>query len=186
MQELEEKILNATIDEFASKGLRLTMDDIAKNLHISKKTVYSIYENKEALFLAVADYCFADIKEHERRVAEDQSLGVIEKLKKIMIVMPDRYQNIGLSNLYQLKDKFPSVYKKVEKYLDTDWDATIKLLEQGMEEGLIRPISIPLFQTIFESTIQGFMASSVLVDNNISYEQALGDVIDILLNGILI
>ena len=38
------------------------MDDIAKNLSISKKTLYHVYDNKEAMLLALADYCFVDIK----------------------------------------------------------------------------------------------------------------------------
>ena len=38
--QLEEKILLAAIEEFGRKGLKFTMDDIAKNLSISKKTLY--------------------------------------------------------------------------------------------------------------------------------------------------
>lgn len=181
---LNERIIHAAIEEFSSKGLKLTMDDIAKNLHISKKTLYNVYNNKEDVFLAVADYCFKEIKESEQRIAEDPELTTIEKLKQVMIVLPGRYQNIGLSSLYQLKDKYPAVYTRVEHYLGSDWDLTIALLKKGMDEGVIRPISIPIFKAMFESTLESFFKDQVLIDNHISYEEAMTEMINLLLNGI--
>lgn len=185
MREIEERILNAAIDEFEKKGLKFTMDDIAKNLSISKKTLYSVFDTKEAMLLALADYCFMDIKRSERAIVENEQWDVIEKIQRIMVVLPERYQNIGLSNLYQLKDKYPSIYTKVAAYLDTDWDATIELLEQGMKEGKIRPVSIPILKTMFESTLQSFFANDILIDQNISYEQAMQSLIDMIMNGIV-
>ena len=44
--EMKEKILEAAIEEFEKKGLKFTMDDIAKNLAISKKTLYAVFQNK--------------------------------------------------------------------------------------------------------------------------------------------
>ena len=46
--EIQEKILNAAIEEFAQRGLKFTMNDVAKNLGMSKKTIYTIYESKDA------------------------------------------------------------------------------------------------------------------------------------------
>lgn len=184
MNELEEKIINTAIDTFAENGLKFTMDDIAKRMHISKKTIYAVYKTKEEMLLSVVDYCFADIKANEQRLAADDSLDIVEKIKQVMIVIPDRYKGIGLSNLFGLKDKFPNVYKKVEHYLATDWDGTIALLEQGMKEGKIKTVSIPILKTAFESTIESFMTGDVLVTNNISYEDAMQELINMLIDGI--
>ena len=101
-----------------------------------------------------------------------------------MIVLPERYQNRGLSKLYTLKDKYPSIYQRVTMYLSTDWDATIRLLEQGIEEGVIRPVSIPVLRAMVESTFKDFVSDSVLVENGISYEDALDEMIEIVINGI--
>ena len=159
--ELREQIINATIDEFQDKGLKLTMNDVAKRIHISKKTLYKVFENKEELFLAVADYTFAEIKRHEQMVLENPELDLIEKIRRLIIVLPERYKNIGLSNLYPLQDLFPDVYRKTAHYLETDWDATISLLEQGVREGKIRQMPIPIMKAMVESTIQHFMSSQL-------------------------
>ncbi len=181
---LREKIIDTTIAIFTDKGLKLTMDDVAKQLNISKKTLYKIFRDKEELFLAVADEIFSDIKQSEHMLQTRQDLDIVEKIKSIMIVMPERYQNIGLSNLYQLKDKYPSVYARVAEYLESDWDATIALMKQGMAEGKIRPISIPIVKLMVESTIQHFFSSDVLIENGMTYEQGLQEMLDVILQGI--
>ena len=38
--------------------------------------------------------------------------------------------------LYQLKEKYPEIYHQVEVRLETGWETTIALLEQGMQEGV--------------------------------------------------
>ena len=59
----KEKILEATIKVFNRKGLKFTMDDIASELSMSKKTIYTVFRDKESMFFAMVDYCFDKIKE---------------------------------------------------------------------------------------------------------------------------
>ena len=77
---LQKNILDATLRVFDKKGLKFTMDDLAKELSISKKTIYTVYDDKEALFLAMVDYIFDSIKESEQMILTDPSLSVVEKL----------------------------------------------------------------------------------------------------------
>lgn len=186
MDELRVRIIEGGIDAFSMKGLKFTMDDVAQGLHISKKTVYTVFPSKEDLLLGIADYSFAAIKESEHRIAQDESLDIIEKIKRIMVVLPERYQNIGLSNLYLLNEKYPNVYRQVERNLSTDWDVTISLLRQAMDAGRIRPISIPILKAMFEGTLQSFLRTNVLIANGITYEDALHEVIETIMGGIIL
>ena len=70
---LQKNILDATLRVFDQKGLKFTMDDLAKELSISKKTIYTVYDDKEALFLAMVDYIFDSIKESEQMILTDPS-----------------------------------------------------------------------------------------------------------------
>ena len=53
--ELKETILEGTLKAFNEKGLKFTMDDIAEKLGMSKKTIYTVFEDKESLFLDMVD-----------------------------------------------------------------------------------------------------------------------------------
>ena len=169
---------------FGKKGIKFTMDDIARELKISKKTIYVSFKDKETLFIATVDYLFDSIKEAESSVAEDTTLTTVEKLEKLMGVMPDSYKDIHFAELYVLKDKYPKIYKRVSKRLESGWEITIALLEKGMQEGTIRRIPVPVFKTMFEATLEHFFEQDVLVKNKISYGKALQNVIEILLYGV--
>ena len=75
--ELREKILLSTMEVFNNKGLKFTMDDIAKNISISKKTIYKVFNDKEEMFLELVDYLFDGIKDAEMQVANDPSVLLI-------------------------------------------------------------------------------------------------------------
>ena len=50
-QNLKGDILEATIQAFQKKGLKFTMDDLASFLGISKKTIYTVFPDKNSLVL---------------------------------------------------------------------------------------------------------------------------------------
>lgn len=185
-KETKEKIVEATIKVFNQKGLKFTMDDLASELSMSKKTIYTVFDNKESMFTEMVDYCFDKIKESEQKVLEDEKLDIVEKIRKILGVLPDGYSEINLSQLYTLKEKYPEIYQKVELRLETGWESTIELLNHGMKEGVIRPINIIVLKTMLEATLEQFFKRDVLVRNEITYSDALAEVVNILVDGITV
>lgn len=186
MELLRETILQGTIQVFNQKGLKFTMDDLASTLGMSKKTIYVVFENKEALFLEMVDYLFDNIKVSEKRVLEDETLSTVEKVRAILGVMPEGYKDIDFRQLYLLKDNYPQIYKKVEERLETGWETSIMLIEKGIEEGVIRPVSIPLVKLMMESALEQFFQRDILISHDLSYMEALGEVVNILVDGIAI
>ena len=181
---MKEKILEATIKVFNQKGLKFTMDDIAKELSMSKKTIYTVFSDKDSLFGEMVDYCFDKIKESEAKILRADDLSTVEKIRKILGVLPESYVDIDFRKLYLLKDKYPKIYRKVEERLESGWEGTIALLNQGMEEGVIRPVNVILVKTMLEATLEQFFQRDILMANQISYKNALDEVVGIITDGI--
>ena len=74
----------------------------------------------------------------------------------------------------------------MELRLETGWEPTIQLIETGMAEGSIRPVPICLVKMMLEASIEQFFQRDVLIINGISYNEALEEVVDILVDGILV
>lgn len=184
MEELRIRILEATIDIFNDKGWKFTMDDIAKELSISKKTIYKVFSDKEALFYAAVEHCFAAIKEAEKEIYEDDTLSIEEKVRKILIVLPNRYENIDFRRLSGAEVRYPEVVADIRKRLERDWDTTISILEEGIQQGVFRPVSITIIKIMVEATINKFLSSTELRDNFISYEEAMKSMVDVIIRGI--
>lgn len=184
-EQLRIDILNATIAVFQEKGLKFTMDDLAKQQGISKKTIYTVFPHKDDLFLAMVDYLFDGIKESEAAVVADESLTTVEKLRRILGVMPDSYEQVDFRKLYVLKDKYPAIYERVEERLETGWETTLALMEQGIREGVIRPVKLPLVKMMMEASLEQFFQRDILVRTGITYAEGLQEVVNILVDGIL-
>ena len=182
--ELKDKIIDAVIDEFNHKGIKFTMDDIAHHAGISKRTLYSVVRDKEALFFEAVEVVFQGIKEEERKIMEDPTMDCMEKLKCILIALPNRYRTIDFPRLYDLKNSYPRIYSKIEDHLETDWENTFRIMERAMAEGKIRRISLPMFQAMYTGSIEYYISRSVMADNPIPYGEVLEQLLDILMNGI--
>ena len=164
-------ILEGTIRVFNRKGLKFTMDDLAKELGMSKKTIYVSYDDKQELFYDMVDYLFENIHDKKAEVVADKNLTTLEKVKKILGVMPESYSEIDFKQLYLLRDKYPE-------------EETIALIEKGIKEGVIRDIPVFLVKTMLEASLEQFFARDVLVKNGISYNDALKNVVEIIVDGI--
>ena len=115
---------------------------------------------------------------------ENDSLSTVEKLYYLLGAMPEKYRDIDFNRLYCLQDKYPRIYNHVQQRLESGWEATIGLIEQGMEEGVIREVSIPVFKIMMQATIEQFFQRNVLSESGIRYGEALAEVVRILVFGI--
>ena len=174
--ELRESILEGTLKAFNQKGLKFTMDDLAGILGMSKKTIYTVFRDKESLFLAMVDYLFDSIKESERQVLENEKLSTLEKIRAVLGVLPESYREVDFRQLYLLREKYPNIYKHVEERLETGWETTISLLE---------PVKIPIVKMMLEAALEQFFQRDILISNGISYQDGLDEVVTILVQGIV-
>ena len=182
--DIRKEILAATVLVFNKKGIKFTMDDVAREAGMSKKTIYTVFSDKQELVYDMVDYCFDSIKESEERVMKNGGLSTLEKIQAILGVLPDGYKEIDFAQLYILRDKYPRIYTRVEERLESGWDTTIELLKRGMDEGVIKPVDTAIVKVMFEATLEQFFRRDVLVKNGISYSEALAEVVDIICNGI--
>ena len=184
MEETRQQIMDAVIDQFNEKGMKFTMDDISRELHISKKTIYKEFDDKDELFFATVDYGFSAIKKKEAEIIADESLNLVDKISRLIVCLPDNYKNIDFRRVYQLKDKYPKVYMKVAERVESDWGETEKLLNQAMDQGLIKRVPIQLIKLMVEGAIEKFLSSEELSYTEFSYEESLNMMIDVIMNGI--
>ena len=77
------------------------------------------------------------------------------------------------------------MFREVTRRLETGWENTLALLEQGMAEGVIRPVRIPVIKAMYEASLEHFFRRNLLSEAGIRYQDALAEVVSILMDGIL-
>lgn len=182
--DLDTVVRTQAMQLFRQQGLRFTMQQVAESLHISKKTIYTVYPSKEALLFAMVDHAFEDIH-HCKQEILDSSGTLEEKLRAVIIAMPEEYAALDLQQMEELDEKYPAVAARVRSQLETGWEPTMTLLEQAMSEGVIRPVSLPVLRQIITASIENFLADRSLADSGVRYSAVLEEMISILLEGVL-
>ena len=182
--ELRIRILDGAAKLFDEKGTRFTMDDLARSLGMSKKTIYLVFSDKRSIMTETIDRFFDEAFAEEHRILSDDSLSVTEQLRSIISSVPERYAGHDLSQLYVLKEKYPAVYKHWYKCREEYWKGAEELIARGIEQGVIRPVSIPIIKAMFQHTVEQFFRSDILIKNQINYKDALEEVAGILVDGI--
>lgn len=181
---MKQKIVEAALEVYREKGAKFTMDDLANKLGMSKKTIYTIIPDKRTLFTDMVNYTFDAIKRSEEEIMKEPDLSTVDRLRKILGVMPDQVAGLDFTQLYSMRSKYPEAYTLIADRIESGWDYTIALLNQGVEEGVFRPVNITIFQMVYESSLERFLNGSELEDNKINYMDALHHLVNLLIDGI--
>ena len=181
--ELQDEILNAATDLFRTKGLKFTMQDVAEEMHIAKKTIYKLYPSKEDLLLDLAVKGFDRIQARKREILESD-LGMKEKIATVLIAMPDNYMNIDFSKLQGIEQKYPLVWKEISKRLDSEWEPIFAILEEGKRLGRVRDVSLPVLRQMITASIDSFLYTDGLARSGIGYQEALQEMVNIIMEGV--
>lgn len=178
--DLRTQILDAAAKLFQAEGLGFTMQQVAAALHISKKTIYTVYSDKEALLLDMVDMLFEKIHRRKAELAA-LPLPLEERLRAVIIALPEEYAALDFRQLDALEEKYPAVAARVRRHLETGWEPTMALLEQGIAEKRIRPVNLTVLRRVLTAAFQQLLSGA---NDGSSYAAELDDMMDIFMNGI--
>jgi hypothetical protein len=136
---LKELILEKTRELFLTIGFKsVTMDQIAFDMGISKKTIYNFFENKNELVKAVTSYMFNSITKGVTEIKKNSD-NPINELYDINLFLIKYLKKESVSPLYQLEKYYPLIYKEInKKQFDFITKSTTGSLNNGIKLGLFR------------------------------------------------
>jgi predicted transcriptional regulator len=136
---MKDKIIHKATEMFINLGFKsITMDDIANEMGISKKTIYTHYNNKTELIREVVFSVFDTICEGIDGICS-LNQNPIEELYEIKKFVSMRLKNEKSSPQYQLQKYYPEIHEEFRlKNFEKMSDCTVKNLEKGVALGLYR------------------------------------------------
>jgi AcrR family transcriptional regulator len=136
---MELRILLKARDLMLQSGLRqVTMDDLAQELGISKKTIYQYYKDKDDLVKAVVNL---ELKEHEITCKDCKSKAenAIHEMFLLMENMKAMTQTMNPNSMMELEKHFSNAFDMIKNHKDEFLFSLIKQnLMKGIEEGCYR------------------------------------------------
>lgn len=136
---MKDKILEISKNLFLNLGFKsVTMDEIASNLGVSKKTIYKFFKNKTDLVTGVTDYMFHNICFGIEGICK-KKLNPIEEIFSIKRMVMQHLNDEKSSPQYQLQKYYPKIYASLK-------DKQFHVMQETIKENLIRGIEQDLFR----------------------------------------
>ena len=136
---MKELILEKTRELFLTIGFKsVTMDQIASELGISKKTIYNFFENKTELVNATTNYMFESITKGVTEIKKTTD-DPISEFYDIHLFLIKYLKEESVSPYYQLEKYYPLIHKEInKKQFDFITKSTTESLKKGIKLGLYR------------------------------------------------
>jgi AcrR family transcriptional regulator len=180
---LKDIILKSAAEKIQHHGLRkFTMDEIAEELKISKKTLYKYFSGKDAI-----------IHEYFIEIIESDMANTDESLKKANSLIDKLNAVIHSYHKYRLP---AHVFDEASKFYIKEWEEVQKLknyklklindiLNESLDKGnLKKDIDLNIVVLMLENTVNTLLSYEFLSKNNMTIQKATDKVINIILNGI--
>jgi AcrR family transcriptional regulator len=143
------EILAAALAEFVERGYSAArLDDIAGRAGVSKGTLYLYFDNKEALFKAMARHNLLPTVEAAEELLRNHSGTTRELVADILRIRWERFFNSSSSGLPKLliseAGNFPDLARWYHDEIITRANATLVVaIERGIERGEFRAVDVP-------------------------------------------
>ena len=183
-QELRERILATAMNEFYTKGIKaVKMDDIAKRLSISKRTLYEIYQNKEELLLEGMKASEAEFDAHMKAFSFQQSSNVMDILIEFY-----HYQVTKLAKITPAYYEDLHKYSLITEYLHSKQSERDKknaslFIKKGIQEGFFRAdINYSIVTQIARESVHYAMMNQLYKEHSI--QEVFSNIILLFIRGI--
>ena len=180
------RIIKGGLSIFKKKGAHFTMDDLAKEISMSKKTMYMVFSDKEEVLLAMVDFVFDEIEGEEEKALKEEGVSTVERFRRILGAMPPNYTGFDFSGISGSAARYPSVLKRMNERLETGWELTFSVLQQGIDEGIFRPVDFTVFKIVYSAALERFLNSEELKKSGINYMEAFSSLVELLIDGLTV
>jgi AcrR family transcriptional regulator len=186
-KEIKEKILHKASEMFLQFGFsRVTMEEIAVELGMSKKTLYRFFPGKEQLLREMIIGMKCKFEDYVQALWGNNEMSFIEKLKNLMNYICNQPSVFRGPLSMDLQKNFPMLWEEINESRKTHSLHKFNLLlSEGIEKGVFRKdLDQQIVVLLFMNAIQGILNPEVLSQLPYTANQVFESIIKILLEGI--
>ena len=184
--EVRDKIVEKAGELYMQYGIRtVTMDDIASQLSISKKTIYQFFKDKGELVNTVAGI---HLKIEEQRFIglTDAGENAVHELILLSSCLRESMKEMKMNLMHELQKFYPKAWKMYEEFKGNVMKESIMaVIIRGQNEGLFRKdINAELMAIMRIEQVQTFIIGNLLPRNTYSLEAVQMQLFDHFIHGL--
>jgi AcrR family transcriptional regulator len=138
--DVKQRILSESMHLMFSHGIKvMTMDELAKRIGVSKRTIYEHFEDKDALLTAILQENKKQKQKHADKILKESPNVIHVFFKYLNNEKPDDFFSKLISRTDEIKRYHPDVFQKeFAKHTKHDFERLKKIFQLGIEQGVFR------------------------------------------------
>ncbi len=135
-----EEIIPKAKEIYTRYGIKsVTMDDLAREIGVSKKTLYEHFSDKEEVVRKVVDFMIAEQQQAYDEIISIPDNNAIDELLQISRFISEHLKSVNPSLSYDLKKYYPDVWSELVQYKSkTVFEQIMANIRKGVNEELFR------------------------------------------------
>jgi len=185
---LRPRIVEAARGLFLSRGfVRVTADDIAAEIGVSKATLYKEFASKEDILRAVVRDLMAEIVARVDAIIKNDEQSFVERLVALFAFVGGRLSLLGPVCLRDIEKGAPAIWREIEDFRRDKLLTNFKvILAAGHKQGLFRgDIDNDLLMRMFIRLVEGFVNPAEMLRSGRTPAETFESVIKVFFQGIL-
>lgn len=176
--ELEKRIVGRASELFLMHGIKsVTMDFIAREAGISKRTLYEVFRDKDALLLKTLIYQEEQNRQERAKVASNCQNSFELSLKEYERISQG-IRRVNRNYILDLKRYHPKIAAFLEENHRGQMERMIEITEEGIREGYIRPeLNSRILALLLRVQLEMIMSSEEIEKNNFSFAEVFETIV---------
>ena len=182
------QILRKAQEQFFANGFsKVTTDDLATELGISKKTLYQHFESKDDLVRSVVTLMREEMERAVNRIVDDAGIDVVEKFRLMMTTVGAKISSVRRPFFEDLRRKAPELWAEVERFRrERILGSFDRLITEGSRAGMLRSgIDPHIFVMMFYAVVQNILNPDVMSQLPQTPDEAFRMILTVLIDGVL-
>ena len=182
----QNKIVELTEEKFFRDGFyKTTMDEVASELKMSKKTIYKYFPSKDELVMAIAKHFMEGMKS-KIVPALSSDKNAIEKLAELNNILARTSEKISSKRMDEIRNHFPSLWNEIDNFRTKMMFGNItKVIDQGKAEGLFIDYPTAIIMNMLVSSVRAIVTPEFILNNNFSIGEAALYAFKVIIGGIV-
>jgi len=182
----EKPILEHGMAMFMREGLRgFTVEALARELLMSKKTIYKYFPTKELLFKGMFSFVSGNISRWMEKLVNSPG-HPLDKFKELVHTITKTSAQVNPSRLSDIKARYPDLWRDIETFRLERRGDLLALMQAAQTEGYIREsLDLELTATLFMQILNSVFQPEFFINNQISPPQAARTFLDVFFRGLM-
>ena len=155
-------------------GVRnFTVEDIAKTLFISKKTIYKFFPTKDKLIESIVDYIISHVETHFKSTLK-KNISPVAKFHELINYALNQLGRFQLQRMADMKARYPNIWQKIEAFREQCQKDIITVFMEAKAENLVHAeLDLQAASPILLKMINAIFQPEFLIQNNLTPPQAV-------------